>query len=317
MKNVLLIAFFATLSSSWANFLTTEFIQSINEKQTTWKAGRNFPEDTPIEQLRRLNGARSDNLTDVPIKIHVVNPDDIPEFFDSREQWPNCDSIKTIRDQGQCGSCWAFAASQTITDRQCIATNGTVEFEFSPEELISCCLDCGDGCDGGYHYKAFEYWISEGLVSGGDYNSNEGCQPYVEEAYKKGVTPQCQTQCVGSYDGTYTQDKHFGLNRYRIDKDVPQIQTEIMTNGPLDGGFAVHDDFFSYKSGVYQYTSGKFAGSHNVKIVGWGTEDGTPYWLVANSWGAGWGDLEGFFKILRGENHCGVEGDILAGEPKI
>ena len=69
--------------------------------------------------------------------------------------------------------------------------------------------------------------------------------------------------------------------------------------------------------GVYQYTSGKFAGSHNVKIVGWGTEDGTPYWLVANSWGAGWGDLGGFFKILRGENHCGIEGDILAGEPKI
>ena len=69
--------------------------------------------------------------------------------------------------------------------------------------------------------------------------------------------------------------------------------------------------------GVYRHTSGDESGGHAVKIIGWGTENGTPYWLIANSWGSSWADLDGFFKIVRGENHCDVETFIYAGEPKL
>jgi len=91
---------------------------------------------------------------------------------------------------------------------------------------------------------------------------------------------------------------------------------EIMTNGPVEGGFSVYADFLSYKSGVYQHETGGFLGGHAIKILGWGVEDGTPYWLVANSWNLSWGD-KGYFKILRGEDECGIESGIVAGLPKL
>lgn len=67
-------------------------------------------------------------------------------------------------------------------------------------------------------------------------------------------------------------------------------------------------------AGVYQYTTGDYEGGHAVKIVGWGVEDGTKYWLVANSWNSDWGD-EGFFKIIRGTDNCGFEEDLSGGLP--
>jgi cathepsin B len=94
----------------------------------------------------------------------------------------------------------------------------------------------------------------------------------------------------------------------------------------LQAAFDVYDDFFNYKSGVYQHTSGSLAGGHAVRIIGWGTENSTPYWLVANSWGRFWGldgrasvrvetriFCAGYFKILRGSNECGIEHGIVAG----
>ena len=69
--------------------------------------------------------------------------------------------------------------------------------------------------------------------------------------------------------------------------------------------------------GVYRHTSGDESGGHAVKIIGWGTENGTPYWLIANSWGISLADLDVFFKIVRGENHCDVETLTYAGEPKL
>lgn len=56
-------------------------------------------------------------------------------------------------------------------------------------------------------------------------------------------------------------------------------------------------------------------GGHAVKIIGWGVENNTPYWLIANSWNEGWGE-NGLFKILRGSNHVGIEGGIYAGKLK-
>lgn len=68
-------------------------------------------------------------------------------------------------------------------------------------------------------------------------------------------------------------------------------------------------------TGVYQHVHGKQLGGHAVKILGYGVENGTPYWLIANSWNTDWGD-KGFFKMLRGKNHCGIEGSIAAGMPR-
>ena len=110
MNPTLQVAVILALSSlSWAkvDHLSDKFIDEINAKQTTWVAGRNFPEDTPVEQLKRLAGTfRPLGNKKVPIKIHKVVPEDIPDTFDGRTYWSQCESLKNIRDQGACGSCW-------------------------------------------------------------------------------------------------------------------------------------------------------------------------------------------------------------------
>ena len=96
------------------------------------------------------------------------------------------------------------------------------------------------------------------------------------------------------------------------------MQKEIMTNGPIQVAFMVYKSFMSYKSGVYSKHFWELLpeGGHAVKIVGWGTESGTDYWLVANSWDTTWG-LDGYFKIKRGNNEGKIEtqGPPYAGMP--
>jgi len=132
----------------------------------------------------------------------------------------------------------------------------------------------------------------------------------------EGPTPKCKRACEAGYNNTFANDKHFGKTAYSVKSDQTQIQKEIMTNGPVEGAFTVYSDFLSYKSGVYQYTTGSELGGHAIKILGWGVENNTPYWLVANSWNEDWGD-KGFFKILRGNDECGIESGIVGGLPKV
>lgn len=83
--------------------------------------------------------------------------------------------------------------------------------------------------------------------------------------------------------------------------------TELYNNGSATAAFNVYEDFLTYKSGVYIHTGGGAAlGGHAIKIMGWGVENDIPYWLCANSWNTDWG-MQGFFKILRGVNECGIE----------
>merc|ERR1712050_509388 len=95
------------------------------------------------------------------------------------------------------------------------------------------------------------------------------------------------------------------------------MMQEIYQHGPITGMFFVHQSFLSYKSGVYKAGlpfKDPMLGGHAIKIMGWGTEDGSPYWLVANSWNEDWGDA-GFFKIDRGHNQCQIENPIINGGP--
>ena len=63
-----------------------------------------------------------------------------------------------------------------------------------------------------------------------------------------------------------------------------------MTNGPVEAAFTVYEDFLAYKTGVYTHTSGQALGGHAIRILGWGVENGTPFWEVANSWNEDWGN---------------------------
>ena len=89
-----------------------------------------------------------------------------------------------------------------------------------------------------------------------------------------------------------------------------------MTYGPVEVAFTVYEDFLTYKSGVYQHVTGDELGGHAVKMIGWGVENNTPYWTIVNSWNNGWGD-NGTFKIIRGNNECGIEDSVVAALPQL
>jgi len=308
--------------------LSDEFIENLNSVPGTWKAGRNFHKDTPMNYLKGLMGTKIGKKS--PLPVHKVAEEDrveLPDEFDARENWPKCTSIAEVRDQSSCGSCWAMGAVEIMSDRHCIHKDGDL-FHYSAEDLLSCCSECGYGCNGGMPYDAMVYWKETGIVSGGQYNSSEGCRPYSLRSCEHHVpgplpscdkfhfrTPACKHECEDSYGKSYDSDKHYAKSAYSVDSDEESIMQEIMKNGPVEAAFTVYADFVNYKSGVYQHKSGSALGGHAVRMLGWGVEDGTKYWLMANSWNQGWGD-KGFFKILKGQDECGIESEIVAGIPK-
>jgi len=320
---------------------SVEMVSFINNLQTTWKAGHNsYFRNMPSSAVRRLMGAKKMNTVQLPVITRQHLPDvPIPASFDARVQWPNCPTIGDIRDQSNCGSCWAIAAAEAISDRICIASKGKVTARISAADLMGCCLvrqGCtgqNDGCTGGDPEAAWDYWVNTGLCTGGNYTQKDGCKPYpfapcehhingslpsctAQPEYK---TPKCEKACQASYTKSYASDLHYGSRAYQVDNDEEAIQKEILTNGPVEAAFTVYEDFETYKSGVYQHKVGPYLGGHAVRILGWGVDNSSgsdvPYWLVANSWNADWGE-KGYFKILRGKNHCGIEDYIMAGVPK-
>jgi len=303
---------------------------AVNALNTTWTAGINsrwVGKDMKYIKSQMGTILPTPNTKKLATKIHTVwDETAIPSSFDSRTNWPNCPSISEIRDQSNCGSCWAFGAVEAATDRICIGTNNATLTHISAEQLTSCCTSCGFGCSGGYPSSAWSYLATKGLVSGGNYGDYSYCSSYslpncdhhvsgkFPACAGDAATPKCPTKCdaQSTYDVDFNSDKHVFASSYSIANNVAQIQTEIMTNGPVEGAFTVYDDFPTYKSGVYVQTSYTSLGGHAIRILGWGTESGTDYWLVANSWNNDWGE-NGFFKIRRGTDECGIEDEIVAG----
>jgi len=290
---------------------------AVDTMKSTWTAGdygaRKFAVGVPAN-WRSMTLAKADLLVK-PV------PKALPDTFDARLAWPQCANvIGNIRDQSQCGSCWAVAAASTFSDRACIATNGTSQTSYSGLDTLSCCrfnLECFEdsGCNGGMPIDAWRWFEFVGVVTGGNFTNKIGCKPYPfsPNATSPEKTPMCEKQCQTDYNKhTYAEDKLKAKSSFRIGRQQEQIMTHLTQEGPVEAAFDVYDDFFNYKSGVYQHMSGSLAGGHAVKIIGWGTENSTPYWLVANSWGLDWG-LTGYFKILRGKDECGIEQGIVAG----
>lgn len=323
----------AAVTSHRMHPLSDEFIDFINSKQTLWRAGRNFHRHTPLKYLKRLAGTIKDNATfndryagKPPLYKHTKPPRD----FDARSKWNHCRSLNEIRDQGACGSCWAVAAVSTMTDRLCIQTKGRKKVHFSELDLMSCCMFCGNPCNGGALEKAWKYGRLKGIVSGGEYNSHEGCKPYTippcehgNKTHFNGMPPcghtipntVCKHECEPSYKKKYNADRR-KLYTYYTNTKIMEIMSDIQKNGPVSTAFLLHEDFLNYKSGIYSYVSGAAIGWHSVKLLGWGEESGVKYWLAANSWNSDWGD-RGFFKIIRGNNHLGIEDVMYAGLFKV
>lgn len=290
----------AHYTASKAHPIRGELIAEIQAK-ASWEA--HTPETNP------LAGKTREELLAL-VSTYMPEPKDAAEFdlepsnalptnFDPRSDasWKSC--IHPIRDQAQCGSCWAFGSSEALSDRFCKAGTNVV---LSPQDLVSCDYN-NYGCDGGYLNLAWQYLTNTGIVT-------EGCFPYGSAS---GNAPACPTSKKCADGAAWTKYKCKSGSVVNP-TSVSAIQNELYNNGPLEGAFTVYEDFFNYKSGVYYHVSGGVAGGHAIKVLGWGVENGLNYWLCANSWGTTWG-LNGFFKIKQGD--CGINQQMYACTPAV
>ncbi|XP_018914840.2 cathepsin B [Bemisia tabaci] len=286
--------------------------KDVNEAGASWTAGRNFPGGVSSDDLRSLV-SEHDSLDDTPQKAQTCDCSskklqDDDKNYDAREKWKSkCPSIVQIQNQGNCQSSWAVTAAAVISDRQCIATDGKMKDQMSAQHLLSCCSNCGLGCNNGWPRKAFVFYHKHGVVTGGDYNSKQGCQPYEiapTTDYKSALgghgdiqTPQCSDTCTNNqFKKTMKEDLHFG--KPPVEVCCCGAKDQIKEHGPIVATMVVYEDFLTYKSGIYRHIWGKKIGYQTVRLLGWGTENGEDYWIASNSWGTGWGD-GGFFKIRR------------------
>jgi len=227
----------------------------------------------------------------------------VPSDFDARTKWPGL--IHPIRNQAQCGSCWAFSASEVWSDRVAIILEKPSPV-LSPEDLVSCAgakYPTAQGCKGGTMPDAWNYIMHTGLLT-------DSCFPYTagDQPPSDGGEPTCATKCADGSPFTRIRAKTAG----NVLGGVVPMQKELMTHGPLGGSFFVYKSFFTYKSGVYSKLPEEgqkpedVVGEHGVKIIGWGIDSGVDYWLIANSWDTTWGE-QGFFRTRRGNDECGIE----------
>jgi len=258
-----------------------------NDPTSTWVAVEYPASIITQRKFRAMLG--EEILPALPITYTPSN--DLPESFDAREAWPG--KIYPVRDQASCGSCWAFAQSESAGNR--FSIKGCGKGMMSPQDLVSC--DKSDsGCNGGSGPTSSKWVATNGITT-------DACLPYTSGSGRVAACPAACSNGSSIERYKYGEAQTFTVN---------EIQQELMTNGPTYFRFTVYSDFMNYKSGVYQHKSGYQEGGHAVLLIGWGVEDGIPYWLLQNSWGPAWGEA-GHFKIIRGKNECACENGFYTG----
>lgn len=275
------------------------FIEAINSNQTLWKAThyKMFDNMKLSDVVRMAGGRRSGHAFPKPAPItreHFRVAETLPSSFDWRDR-QGVNYVSPIRNQGSCGSCYAFGSMALYEARERIATNNTVQKVYSTQDIVSC-SEYSQGCDGGFPYLiAGKYGQDFGLIE-------DSCFKYTAKD-----SPCIKTTCKRHF----TRDYYY-IGGYYGACNEPLMRTELVKNGPVAVSFEVYDDFLHYKSGIYHHTEqlDKFnpweITNHVVLVVGYGEEQGVPYWIVKNSWGTEWGE-DGFFRIRRSNDECSIE----------
>jgi C1A family cysteine protease len=261
--------------------------------------GINQFSDLTAAEFKSIYASGYTPLESFGCKSFVYNPSDFadsPSFFDWREKGV----VNPVRDQGQCGSCWAFAT--TANAESVWAIYSGILFDLSEQYLVDCATGLGYfnmGCNGGMPDSAFKFMINNEQCNEIDY-------PYVSGASKvAGKCHLCESADL-AFSSCYdvTPNDQIAL-KYAVTMNPVVIAIEADTRY-----------FQSYSSGILDSASCGTNLDHAVEIVGYGEDSasGKEYWLVRNSWGESWGE-NGYVKILRSDssNDIGICG--VAAEP--
>ena len=260
-----------------------EFVESHNQTNANFTVGHNkFSDMSESEKASYRGRIPKAAKTGETRSFSTLN---LPESVDWRG---TC--VNAIRDQGQCGSCWAFSSVASLEGAHCVAT-GTLA-QFSEQQLVDCAyIQYGNfGCNGGLEDNAFKYYESNDAMYESDYSYNAtkgSCQ------YSAG---QATTVQVSDYlDVTANSES--------------QVKAAIAQQ-PISVAIQANQMVFQlYTSGIFDNTKCGDNLDHAVALVGYGTEGGQDYYILRNSWGTTWGE-SGYMRIADngdGAGICGVQ----------
>jgi len=271
-----------------AQQLVTQHNAAFVNGQRSFELEMNHLADLPSHEFRARNGYRrlrgdrrrlisSRFLT--PMNFH--SPD--------RVDWRDQGYVTPVKNQGACGSCWAFSSTGALEGQHMRRIGRLVSL--SEQNLVDCSRAFGNnGCSGGLMDFAFEYVKNNTGVD------TESSYPY------KAMDGKCKftRQNVGAKDTGFVDV---------VEGDEEALKDAVASQGPVSIAIdASHSSFQLYKRGVYYEPECSSENlDHGVLIVGYGTDpDHGDYWIVKNSWGPLWGE-EGYIRMARNKhNHCGV-----------
>jgi cathepsin L len=289
------------------------------DKTQTYKKGINKFSDWTREEFARLNGGRSTYMEDVKAELrakpfHSVHKKSVksapyPIAFDWRDQRPSV--ISAVKDQGQCGSCWAHGSTETLESHYAIATGQL--YVLAQQQITACAPNpnqCGGtgGCQGSIAELAFAYVIQNGG------QTEEWQYPYT--AYW-GTTGTCSIPSQSNVFAKFSSYKTVASN------DQDAVLDALTAVGPL----AVNVDasqWNNYETGVYSGCNyaNNISIDHVVQLVGYGVDYGLnlKYWTIRNSWSASYGE-NGYIRIIKHDTpQCGwnvnaQDGTACKGQP--
>lgn len=293
----------------------TRNLAMINEHNSmedkTWFATVNEFTAWTNEEFRAQRTGHSPH----PPQLQLKKLENLPVHLPDAVDWRNNGSIMTpVKNQGSCGSCWAFSATETLESHYAIATGEDAPV-LSPQQIVSCAPNpnkCGGsgGCDGSTQPLAFNYTESSGITLDDSY-------PYRGST---GTCDQSKIKPVAQNSGyTVLQENNY-----------TDLITAVANVGPVSISVAAGGMGWQlYGGGVYSDSGSihpflcNFDMDHAVQLVGYGTDNDKLYWLVRNSWGGGWGE-SGYIRVERhgeGKEPCGTDktpqdGDACAGDTK-
>ncbi|KAK2981057.1 hypothetical protein RJ640_002590, partial [Escallonia rubra] len=262
-----------------------EFIETFNKAMThTYKLGVNAFADLTNEEFRSRNGYKVPSSPPEPTTFKYEGVSDVPISLDWRDQG----AVTAVKDQGPCGSCWAFSTVGSMEGIVQISTHKLISL--SEQQLVDCDVKGTDhGCWGGLMSRAMEFIINNGGLA------NETAYPY------KATDGNCDTNV--SIAASIS-----GFENVPVNNETALLSA--VANQPVTVAIdASSPNFQFYQSGVFSEDCGTYL-DHGVTAVGYGTtDDGKKYWLIKNSWGNSWG-YDGYIRIARDvaakEGECGI-----------